>query len=242
MQALDTLPMPGPLSTTVFLLLIALACLWFVFTTARLAPEKRMRNSILFVALWLALTGLLPLAGYTDGSTAFLILNIAIVGILAALIAFVFSRTGAKLAQTTPILLLTAIHLMRLPLELVLHQWSLDGFLPQQMTYAGNNFDIITGILAVPATYIAWRHPNWRGVLAAFHTIGLMFIVVILAIVTLSNPSPIRAVFGGYPAGNEVLIGVVFPYVWLATVIVPVALLANLLALRNLWATRTNAP
>jgi len=44
---------------------------------------------------------------------------------------------------------LTALHILRIPVEIVLHEAYLKGHVPKAMTYSGHNFDILTGLSAV---------------------------------------------------------------------------------------------
>ena len=61
---------------------------------------------------------------------------------------FGLSRIGATLAAV-PLAWLVGLQAFRFPLELVMHRAAVEGVMPEQMSYTGWNFDILTGITAL---------------------------------------------------------------------------------------------
>ena len=52
-------------------------------------------------------------------------------------------------ANHVPLWILVAVQGFRLPLELAMHRLYERGIMPEQMSYSGRNFDIVTGATAL---------------------------------------------------------------------------------------------
>lgn len=118
----------------------------------------------------------------------------------------------------------------RLPLELLMHLAAREGVMPPQMTFTGRNFDILTGLLAVPLAWLVARGRVGSGVVWAWNVMGLGLLVNVVGVAVLSFPGPYR-VFMNEPANLWIAY---FPFVWLPTVLVPLALAGHLLVARKL--------
>jgi hypothetical protein len=137
-----------------------------------------------------------------------------------------------------------ALQGFRVPLEVLLYSLYRRGVIGPQMTFVGYNFDIAVGAAALPlAAWMAWRVQRQRpaapharhspAVVVAFNLLGLALLLNIVVIAVLSVPFPFQ-LFTAEPA-NRVVAG--FPFVWLPTLLVPVALLGHVVSLRRaLWA------
>jgi len=143
-----------------------------------------------------------------------------------------FSRTGTELAGA-PIALLVGLHSFRFPLELVMHQAALEGTMPQQMTYTGLNFDIVTGVTALLVALLAARGLAPRWLLLAWNTLGTLLLVAIIMIAVASLP--VFAAFGHEPARVNTWVAF-FPFVWLPAGLVSAAVLGHVLLWRRLLA------
>lgn len=232
-----TLPSTG--SALAFLIMVAFAAAAFVIAHVLSASGRRparLRNVLLFGAAWFAGTALLVLARTLGIEAAVIVQAIGFFAIIAFVLSAALSGYGKRIAMGLPIVFLVGLHVFRLPLEMVLHQWWIDGFLPVQMTYSGDNFDIVTGILALPVAVAYWRFPDVLWPVRVFNIIGTVLLGRIIAIVNLSLPTPIKAAFGGYEEG--VYINLFFPYIWIATVIVTIALFFHVVLFRRLKAER----
>jgi hypothetical protein len=127
---------------------------------------------------------------------------------------------------------LIAIQGFRLPLELAMHALHQAGIMPEQMSYSGRNFDILTGATAlIVAPFV--RGGRARALAAVWNFMGFALLVNIVAVSILSTPrvayfGPDRLnVFVTYP-----------PFVWLPTVMVAAALAGHLLVARALSTRR----
>jgi len=126
---------------------------------------------------------------------------------------------------------LTWLHVVRIPVELVLLWLFQAGLVPQEMTFEGRNFDILSGLTAPVVALIAFRGGRAnRPLLVVWNlfALGLLLNIVIVAI--LSFPSPFQRF--GFEQPN---VGVAyFPFIWLPAIIVPAVLFAHLAALWQL--------
>lgn len=137
------------------------------------------------------------------------------------------SPVGHDLAARAPLALLVGLQAFRFPLELLMHAWADEGALPIQMSFAGLNFDIVTGITALLVAPFATRS---RALVIAWNILGLLLLINIVTIAILSLPGPLRM----FPAGPPNLLVMRPPYVWLPTFLVQVALAGHILVFRAL--------
>lgn len=143
-----------------------------------------------------------------------------------------FSGFGKFWAKGLSFSILIGFQVFRVLAELMLYVAFLSGHAPLQMTWDGMNYDILTGLTALP---VAWwvRRTGSRNVILAWNVVGLLLLVNIVVVSILSSPTPLR-VFMNEPANTFVSR---FPYVWLPAVLVQSALLGHLLCFRKLWLT-----
>ena len=131
-----------------------------------------------------------------------------------------------------PIGTLVSLQAFRLPLELVMHRAARLGIMPPELSYDGNNLDIITGATAmVLGVLMATGRRVPRGVLLAWNVWGLWCLAVILGVAVAASPM-LRA-FGDDPRHVNTWV-LHLPYVWLPTVLVVVALAAHVVVARQL--------
>ena len=79
--------------------------------------------------------------------------------ILVIAIATALSPFGGRIATAVPLTALVGFQAFRLPLELVLHEWAAQGTIPETMTWTGQNWDIVSGVVALIAAPLAGRFP-----------------------------------------------------------------------------------
>lgn len=146
------------------------------------------------------------------------------------------SEAGRMLATRLPLWILVGFQVFRVPLELLLHRAWAEGFMPIQMSYAGRNFDIVSGLLAAGLAAWAFRRrdtedpdpPPWAT--WTFNLIGLALLINIVTVSVLSMPTPLRA-FDADPPNVWVGYG---PYPWLPLLFVQLALGGHILIFRRL--------
>lgn len=206
-------------------------------TQAAKAAGMRSKASKVFLfalSLWLVFTAILAVGGFyqtVDSVPPRIFLFGVLPSILFIALYFVLFR---DFIERIPLRLLTLLHVVRVPVELVLYWLFLAGQVPEVMTFAGWNFDILSGVLAIVVYFAAFRGGAVRkGFLWAFNLVGLALLVNIVSIAVMSIPSPMQQLAFDQP--NRAVI--YFPYVWLPAIIVPAVLFAHL---ASLWKLATH--
>jgi len=198
------------------------------------------RRALILLCGWIALQTLIANTGFYAVTSARPPRFALAIGPPALLIAALFlTRAGRAFLDRLNLRWLTLLHVVRLPVELVLHWLFIAGLVPQVMTYEGRNFDILSGVTAPIVAVIAFRAgaPN-RRLLLAWNVVCLVLLANIVVHGILSVPGPLQQF--GFEQPNVALLRA--PFVWLPSIIVPVVLLAHLAAIRQLSrATRADA-
>lgn len=140
------------------------------------------------------------------------------------------SGLGLRLSRL-PVAWTIGLSAFRLPLELVMHQAALEGTMPNQMTYTGLNFDILTGGSALVVALLAWRGHAPRWLLLAWNALGSVLLVGIVAIAIISTP--IFHAFGDDPSRLNTWVAYA-PFQLLPAVLVAAAILDHVVMWRRL--------
>lgn len=224
--------------TLSLLSVIVAVCALFLLavrSTDRAAAARGGRRLFPFVsaglAVWLAYTGILAARGLLldPGATPPPFVLIMGPG-LAIAFAIGLSPLGGRLASGLPYAALVGFHAFRLPLEFVLYGFHAQGRLPVQMTFAGRNLDILTGMSAIAMAWLAAKGVAGRKTLLLWNLAGFGLLLNIMAVAILSLPGPLRAFTEGQ--ANELVLR--FPYVWLPAVPVVAAFAGHLVLFRKL--------
>jgi hypothetical protein len=208
----------------------AIAVVHFAFER----PATTVRAAIV-VASYLAVTALLGWTGALRFDTTPPTMLLLIAATVVASIWLAASRFGGALAAAAPLAVLVGFQAFRFPLELLLHRAAIEGVMPEQMSYSGWNFDIVTGASAfVVALVLTKMKPSRARVALAgmWNVMGLGLLINIVTIALLSTPTPIR-VFHNEPPNDWIAR---FPFVWLPELFVALALVGHLLIFRRLRA------
>lgn len=231
----------APLSATALFLAVVAAVFFAIVAGVHRAgralgePIRATRawtiGTLLALGAWLGITATLAGGGLLRDFARLpppLFLLVAVSLLLTLSVAF--SAVGKRLALGLGVAALIGFQAFRLPLELFLFQMEQAGIVPVQMTFAGRNFDILTGITAIPVAWLVARGrlPAWGALLWNLLGLGLLVNIVVVAI--LSTPVPFRAFHEG-PANTIVAEA---PFVWLPVFLVMAALLGHLLLFRRL--------
>jgi hypothetical protein len=141
-------------------------------------------------------------------------------------IAYACASPGTRIAQQFSLVALVGFQAFRLPLELLLHHWAKIGTVPATMTWTGQNFDIITGILALILAPLSKRY---RAAAWAFNIIGFGLLMNVMRVVILSSPFPFA-----WQLEQPLLLAAYFPYVLIAPLFVAPALFGHIVLFRKL--------
>ncbi|GEM_PF-863553 len=151
--------------------------------------------------------------------------------ILALPMVMALSPLGGRLAAALPIAALVGLQMFRLPLELVMHRAAELGIMPSELSYSGYNLDIVTGTGAA-VLFLALRVAAVpRAAVWAWNAWGLWCLAVIAWVAR--SGSPMVRAFGDDPRHVNTWV-LYFPYVWLPTVLVMIALSGHLVLTRAL--------
>lgn len=222
--------------------LLTALCLLFILaglkaTLRRTGWDRKQQGKLFFgttaiLLLWAAILLVLSYLGFfADFSTMPPRPALAIILPLPVVLIIAFSKKGTQLLRALPEHWLVYMQSFRIIVELLLLSAFIAGKLPVQMTYEGRNFDIMTGVLAVPVGYLlAHKQPYAAKLAVAFNIAGMILLLNILVIAVLSMPTPLRH-FMNEPANTLVA---QFPFILLPGVLVPLAYALHIFSLRQL--------
>lgn len=204
------------------------------FFANRAAPDGGRRAAIFTAVGMLAWIGLvcvavgsgamerLPLQGLP-----FFFGAVLIAGVWAGL-----SPAGGRIAANVPLVALVGFHAFRLPLELVLHSWAGQGTIPQTMTWDGQNWDIVSGAVAILVAPFAIRS---RALAWGANIVGAVLLLNVIRVALLSSPIPI-----GWGQQPPLLLALHLPYALIGPVCVAGAIGGHIVLTRALLQPRTS--
>jgi len=236
-------------ANSVLLLLLTLICVVLVIAglnaVLKKAHQPTSRRRIvgmtsIIIALWMIVLAVLSANGFfADFSKLPPRPALAILLPLPFVLFLAFSKRGTRFLQSVPRQWFVFMQSFRIFVEVLLWLAFMAGMLPVQMTFDGLNFDVITGLLALPIGYLLARGKNYSSTAGIIYNIvGLALLLNILVIAVLSMPSPFRY-FLNEP--SNVLVAQ-FPYIWLPGVLVPLAYSLHILSLRQLLTRKQEQP
>jgi hypothetical protein len=142
------------------------------------------------------------------------------------------SPLGGRIAANVPLVALVGFHAFRLPLELVLHSWAGQGTIPETMTWDGQNWDIISGAVAIIVAPFAIRS---RALAWGANIVGAVLLLNVIRVALLSSPIPI-----GWGQQPPLLLALHLPYALIAPVCVAGALAGHIVLTRALLLPRAS--
>lgn len=231
-----------PFYITLTFALTTLLTLWLFYraiTQSRSITTRNQANPILIgLLLWLGVQAALSLTGIYDANPAVVPPRILVFGLLPTLLLLIWlliTTPGTRFMDSLPLQNLTGLNVVRIPVEVVLYWLFLNKAVPELMTFAGRNYDILAGLTAPLVAWFGFRNGRpfpplgVRGLLIwNLICLGLLLNIVINAL--LSAPTPLQQF--GFEQPNVAI--VYFPFSWLPTFIVPVVLFGHVVSIRQL--------
>lgn len=206
----------------------------FYYALKRSELGNSKANIILAVlSVWLIIQAVLTLNNFYNTDTRALppkFLLLVLPPLLTILILFI-TKSGRNFIDKLPLSHLTYLNIVRIPVELVLYWLFLNKAVPELMTFAGRNFDILAGITAPFVAYFGLqrRALDRKTILIwNFLALGLLLNIVINAV--LAAPFAIQQFAFDQP--NIAVLN--FPFTWLPGFIVPIVLFGHLASIRQL--------
>jgi hypothetical protein len=211
----------------VLVLVVGTGTAWMRDGASRSATRRVTLTVAVASIAWMAVTWALAISGvlqqWNRTPPPFAVLLIAIAA-LAVILAF--SNVGQRIARNVPLWALVGVQAFRLPLELAMHAMYERGIMPEQMSYSGRNFDIVTGATAlVLAVFLAKGHG--RSLVSWWNALGLALLVNVVTVAVMSTPT--FRYFGDEQMNTWVTF---VPFVWLPSVMVLAAFAGHLVIFR----------
>lgn len=217
------------LSVTTHLLMIVST----VFVAAMLFKATRYSLATLLVSLvWVAAVSSLAWKGFYRDGMAMPPRMMFMVGPPVLIILFLFLTTkGRAFIDNINPADTTLLHVVRLPIEIMLHQLFLASLIPQLMTYEGWNFDIFSGVTAPLVFYFGYvKKKLSSNILLTWNFVCLVLLFIIVTVSILSAQTPFQKL-----AFEQPNVGVTyFPFAWLPAIVVPAVLFSHLVNIRHL--------
>ena len=181
-------------------------------------------------AIYLVVPGVLAWRGLLDRYTLPAPALVMVLVLTIITLTITLSSLGKRLIQGAGLACLVGFQAFRVPVEWLLHRLYQESVIPVQMTYAGHNLDIVSGLTAAAIGVWLARGGRLRGIVLAWNILGLALLANIVTIAILSTPVPFRQFTDGPPN----LLPSVLPYVWLPSFLVQLALAGHVLVFRRL--------
>lgn len=230
--------LPAYISIT-FLITSFITVGFFLYAVRQTVFETTPGKIILFlIPFWMIFQAVLSIGGFylqTDSIPP----RLMVFGVLPtfALIILYFIFFRRNFISLLPLKVLTLLHIIRIPVELVLHWLFQQKLVPELMTFEGRNFDILSGITAPIIVWLTFRHGKInRPLLIIWNLLALGLVINIVVHSILSFPFPFQQLAFDQP--NRAVL--YFPYIWLPTVIVPIVLFSHLIGLWQLFTTKSS--
>lgn len=191
-------------------------------------------NFILLILIgWMLIQSLLALNNFYNTNTKnfppkfFL----AVFPMLLTIIILFITKTGRRFIDSLPLIKITWLNIVRVPVELVLYWLALNKAVPELMTFAGRNFDILSGITAPFIAYFGFTVKKLdRKIILLWNFIALGLLINIVTNAVLSAPFAFQQLAFDQP--NIAVLN--FPFILLPAFIVPVVLFGHLVSIRQL--------
>jgi hypothetical protein len=195
--------------------------------------RSKITNIIVCLTIWLLVQMIISFKNFYSEDTfsfpprfALLVLP----PLITVLLLFI-TRSGRIFIDSLPLLNLTYLHIVRIPVELVLYWLFINKKVPELMTFAGRNFDILSGITAPLIAFFGIKKKLFGNkILLAWNFICLALLLNIVINAVLSAPFAFQKFAFDQP--NVAVL--YYPFTWLPCFIVPVVLFCHLASIRIL--------
>ena len=190
-----------------------------------LASNKNIKFSI-GITLWGVLHSMLAYSGFYENTHTipprFLLL---VFPMMVIVLSTIFSKKMQNWLGTFTLKQLTYLHVVRVLVELVLFWLFVGSYVPQLLTFEGQNFDILAGITAPIVAFISFRKNTInKPLLWIWNAFSIILLTNVLVHAVLSTPTVLQKF-----AFDQPNIAVMkFPFLLLPSVIVPIVLISNM--------------
>ncbi len=229
-----------PIYVSVVFILTTFATLilfYFAIKNSQTHSSKSKANLIVIVlTVWLIIQAFFTLNNFYNKETTLFppkFLLLIIPPLLTIVILFI-TKKGRSFIDSLPLINLTYLNIVRIPVELVLYWLFLNKAVPVLMTFAGRNFDILAGLTAPLVAYFGLQQKKFdRKIILIWNFISLCLLLNIVITAVLSAPFAFQKFAFDQP--NIAVLN--FPFSWLPAFIVPTVLFTHLASIRQLLKT-----
>lgn len=217
--------------TALFAVFVLTVLLAIAYTLYRFFPMPYKRWSLAGLVVWVAYMtalgygGVIANAKLVPPGLFYMMVPMVMLAVFTAR-----SAAGKTIAMSVPVSLLMTAESFRFVVELFLHELWRDGMLPTMMTFHGANYDIIIG---ASAPLVGWllatgRLPSRLALL--WNAVGIVMLANVAGRGVLTAPGVFHLLQSEVP---NLMVGT-FPYSYIPGLMVPLALILHILAIRAL--------
>ncbi|TCD11584.1 hypothetical protein EZ449_04810 [Pedobacter frigidisoli] len=187
---------------------------------------------LLGLIAWIIIQSALGISGfYSNPNTMTARFPLLILPPLLFLVSRLVTKSGRAFLDGLNLPMLTILHVIRIPVEIVLFWLFINNSVPEAMTFHGRNFDILSGISAPLIYYFGFvKKTLSKKVIIAWNLICLALLLNVVSAALLSLPA--RFIQFGFEQPN-IALGY-FPFVLLPALLVPLVMLSTVAAIKQL--------
>lgn len=219
---------------------ITIATLLFIIAAVDKATPRKINFTTTIVGtiiiIWLFLTALGAYYGFFEDFEARppRLFILFLVNAIAMIVLFANKKSRA-LIQKLPITILTFIHIIRIPVEMVLWWLANEGMLDHKLTFEGSNFDILIGITApFAAVFMLGLKSKSHFAAIVWNIVGIIMLANIVIMAVRASPYFYDPSLFGKP--NIAVF--YFPFIWLPAFVVPAVLFSHITSLYQLFTAK----
>jgi hypothetical protein len=218
-----------PLHLSLTFVITTLFTVGFLFIALKISSRPVHKAVYPVIILWTIVQGILGWQGFYRDFDAWPPRFLLAVGPPNLFTLFLLVK-HQRILRAFPLRILTFMHIVRIPIEVILFGLYQEGHIPRLMTYEGRNFDIIAGMTGPLMALIAFRRGIHKRLLIYWNLIALALLGNIVTNAVLSAPLPFQQYAFDHPN-----VGIFyFPFIWLPAVIVPAIFFAHVASLCHL--------
>ena len=226
----------------VIFILTTVLTLWLLYHCVRSSDMEgsgsRSAKVLIFSIVWLIIQAVISINNFYNTDTKSFPPKLFLMGIFPAMLTVLLTfitAGGRNFTDSLSLKNLTYISIVRIPVEIVLYLLCQYKTVPEIMTFAGFNFDILAGLSSPFIAYFGLAKIKLsRKSLLLWNIISLGLLINIVVLAALSAPFSMQKFAFGQP--NIAVLN--FPFSWLPVFIVPVVLFSHIASIRQLLRTK----
>lgn len=201
-----------------------------IAVSVRYLSSGTARLIVVGLAVWLGYVGCMSYFGATKypAGAAFILAPV----FLFVMLYLAPSASAGRIAAALPIWLPIGLETFRIGVEQLIHALWMEGIVPKMLTYEGANVDILIGLTAPVAAWLATKGRAGARFGLVWNVLGLMALANIAIRFNLTTPGPMHLLQTEVP--NRAIS--TFPYTYIPGFFAPLAVVLHVLSIRSLRA------